>query len=292
MSPTTLDGRKVAGTVENALRERVDALGRPPGLGIVLAGDDPASKVYVRSKTRSADDLGIRHETEEMPDPTEEEVLDVVRDYNARDDVDAILVQLPLPDGVDEERILEAVDPAKDVDGFHPANLGRLVAGRPRTVPCTPRGILHLLDAYGIDVAGMDATIVGRSTIVGRPLALLLSRKGTDATVTVCHSRTADLAAHTRRADLLVSAVGRPGLITAGMVAEGAVVVDVGINRVQDPDAERGYRLVGDVDHEAVGDKVEAITPVPGGVGPMTVAMLMQNTVELAEHRQSTASGP
>ena len=289
MSATIISGKEIAAEIRSELTERVRDLkeeGLTPGLATVLVGEDPASQVYVDMKNRDAREVGFdsRQITLEADTP-EEEVLGVVEGLNADPGVHGILVQLPLPDSIDESRILEAVDPAKDVDGFHPENLGRLAAGGDRgQVPCTPRGIVEMLLRSGHETEGKHAVVVGRSTIVGRPMALLLLRKaaGGNATVTVAHSRTRDLGEVTRRGDILVVAVGRPETVTADMVKPGAVVVDVGVNRVDAPDTEKGYRLVGDVAFEEVREVASAITPVPGGVGPMTRAMLLRNTVDAA----------
>lgn len=282
--PDLLDGRVLAQAVRDEVRSEIDdwtASGHhPPFLSAVLLGDDPASQAYVRGKEKDAAEVGIETETHHLDaDTSQAELLDLIYELNADPSVDSILVQLPLPNHIDERAVIDAVDPTKDVDGFHPENLGRLMRGSPRFVPATPYGILEMLSRSDIDPDGMDVVIAGRSNIVGKPLANLLLRRTVNATVTVCHSRTQDLAAHTSRADLVVAAVGQAGLITAEMVQEGAVVVDVGINRVEDPTADRGYRLVGDVDFEAVRPKVSRITPVPGGVGLMTRAMLLKNTL-------------
>ena len=298
MTATPLEGTAIARAIKDELRGEIARLaerGRRPGLGVVLAGQDPASAVYVRSKTRSCEDLGIHHETRHLPaSVTTEEVLGVVEDYNGRRDIHGILVQLPLPPQVDAVRVLDLVDPAKDVDGFHPENVGRLVQKRPRFVPCTPAGIMELLARHHIEVAGRRVVVLGRSDIVGKPLALLFLHA--DATVTVCHSRTRDLSAVAREADILVAAIGRAGLVGAEHVKPGAVVVDVGMNRVEDagrlrgllepsrwPEFEKkGYALLGDVNAPAVAPVASALTPVPGGVGPLTIAMLMKNTVRAA----------
>jgi len=298
MAARLLSGTATAGAIEDELKEdiaRLAARGTRPGLGVLLVGDDPASTVYVRSKTRACERLGIHHETRRLPaEASTADALAVVEEYNRRPDVHGVLVQLPLPRQVDAARVLDLVDPGKDVDGFHPENVGRLVQKRPRFVPCTPAGIMELLARSGVEVAGRRAVVLGRSDIVGKPMALLLLHA--DATVTVCHSRTRDLPSVTREADLLVAAVGRAGLVGAGHVKPGAVVVDVGMNRVEDPalarrlvPAERwpevekkGYALVGDVDAPAVAPVASALTPVPGGVGPLTIALLMRNTVRAA----------
>ena len=282
-----LDGTTLAQAVRDEVKDDVDAWiaagHRPPCLKVVLVGDNPASAAYVRGKERDAAEAGIDSETLRY-DATirEADLLEVVASLNTDDDVDGVLVQLPLPDQVDDRRVIDAIDPAKDVDGFHPENLGRLMIGDPAFIPATPFGIMEMLDRSGIETAGQRAVIVGRSNIVGKPLANLLMQRGTDATVTVCHSRTQALAEHTRSADILIAAVGRASFITPEMVQEGAVVIDVGINRVDDASRERGYRLVGDVDFEGVKPKAAWITPVPGGVGLMTRAMLLKNTMRAA----------
>ena len=298
MPARILDGAATARAIRAELAPRVAALaarGARPGLGVLLVGDDPASAVYVRSKTRAADELGLHHETVRLPaTATTAEVATAVEAYNARPEIHGILVQLPLPPQVDAARVLRLVDPAKDVDGFHPENVGLLVQKRPRFVPCTPAGIMELLAREGIVLAGRRAVVLGRSDIVGKPMALLLMHA--DATVTIAHTKTRDLAAVTREADLLVAAAGRAGLVRGEHVTPGAVVIDVGMNRVQDPalarellDPERlaefekkGYALVGDVNAREVRERAGAITPVPGGVGPLTIALLMKNTVTAA----------
>jgi methylenetetrahydrofolate dehydrogenase (NADP+) / methenyltetrahydrofolate cyclohydrolase len=298
MAAMLLDGTAAARAIKEELRgdiARLHARGVRPGLGVVLVGDDPASTVYVRSKTRSCEELGIHHETRRLDgSATTDQVVAVVEEYNRRPEIHGILVQLPLPRQVDAVRVLDLVDPAKDVDGFHPENVGRLVQKRPRFVPCTPAGIMELLARNGIEVRGRRVVVLGRSDIVGKPMALLMLHA--DATVTVCHSRTRDLPSVTREADVLVAAIGRAGLVGAEHVKPGAVVVDVGMNRVEDPALARrlveparypelerkGYALVGDVDAPAVLPLVSALTPVPGGVGPLTIALLMKNTVRAA----------
>jgi methylenetetrahydrofolate dehydrogenase (NADP+)/methenyltetrahydrofolate cyclohydrolase len=298
MTAMLLDGRATAVAINEEVRASIHALearGLRPGLGVLLVGEDPASAIYVRSKTRSCEELGIRHETRHLPaSASTPEVAMVVEDYNRRSDIHGILVQLPLPPQVDTLRVLDLVDPAKDVDGFHPQNVGRLVQKRPRFVPCTPAGIMELLARNRIVVSGRRAVVLGRSDIVGKPMALLLMHA--DATVTICHSRTRELPAVTREADILVAAMGRAGLVRAEHVKPGAVVVDVGMNRVEDPArardllddarmeafAKKGYALVGDVHAPSVAAVASALTPVPGGVGPLTIAMLMKNTVAAA----------
>ncbi|MBN1335870.1 MAG: bifunctional 5,10-methylenetetrahydrofolate dehydrogenase/5,10-methenyltetrahydrofolate cyclohydrolase [Deltaproteobacteria bacterium] len=273
-----LDGRALARTIAQGLAPRVAALPRAPGLAVVLVGSDPASVVYVRLKARAAEGLGLHHRQVDLPErASEAEVLATVDALNADPSVDGILVQLPLPTQVRREAVLDRVDPSKDVDGFHPENTGRLTQGRPRFVPCTPRGILALLDHHDVPLSGRRAVVVGRSPIVGRPVAALLDQR--NATVTVCHTRTADLEAEVRRAEILVVAVGRPDAVPGAWVPPGAAVVDAGTNRLPDG------RLVGDIAPHPALEAVGWITPTPGGVGPMTIAMLMANTVESAELR-------
>lgn len=275
---TILDGKAVSERHLKRIRDAIDGYGVRPHLATVLVGEDPASALYVRMKHQACERVHIGSINVTLPgDATTGQLLETIHRLNHDPDINGILVQLPLPAGIDEEAVINAVAPEKDVDGFHPCNMGRLFAGRPRFVPCTPKGIMTLLEEYGIDPAGMRATVVGRSIDVGRPMAALLLTA--DATVTVCHSRTRDLAAVTSGADLLVAAVGRPRFVTAAMVGEGAVVIDVGTNRVDG-------RLVGDVDFESVRGLVGAITPVPGGVGPMTIASLMENTLEAARRQE------
>jgi methylenetetrahydrofolate dehydrogenase (NADP+)/methenyltetrahydrofolate cyclohydrolase len=281
MTARILDGKTVAGQVKQEVAAEVAELGYRPGLATVLVGDDPASHTYVRGKRSDAEQVGMRSIHHELSASTPQaELLGLIASLNADDEVDGILVQLPLPGDLDAEAAVEAIDPAKDVDGLHPSSLGRLVLDRPGLRPCTPSGVLRILDHYGIPVAGQRAVIVGRSMLVGRPLALLLSARGVDATVTIAHSRTPDLATVTREAGILVAAVGVPGLITADHVQPDAVVVDVGVNRTD-------AGLVGDVAFDEVAAIASAITPVPGGVGPMTRAMLMANTLEAARARRS-----
>jgi methylenetetrahydrofolate dehydrogenase (NADP+)/methenyltetrahydrofolate cyclohydrolase len=298
MSARRLDGTLVARQIQEELGPSLETLksrGVRPGLGVLLVGDDPASAVYVRSKTRRCDELGLHHETCRLPaSASTDEVLAAVEAFNRRAEIHGILVQLPLPKPVDAQRVLDHVRPEKDVDGFHPANVGLLVQKRPRFVACTPAGILELLKRSQVELAGRRAVVLGRSEIVGKPMALLLLHA--DATVTVCHSRTRELVAVTREADVLVAAIGRAGLVRGAHVKPGAVVVDVGMNRVSDPVLarelieperlaefeKRGYALVGDVHAPEVSAVASALTPVPGGVGPLTIAMLMANTVRAA----------
>ena len=257
-----------------------------PGLAAVLVGDDPASAVYVRNKGRACDEVGIFSEVFRLPkDTTQESVLNLVEDLNRDDRFHGILVQLPLPEQIDETTIIEHIAPSKDVDGIHPFNLGKLTQGRPEFIPGTPAGVQQLLVRNGYDPAGKHVVICGRSNIVGKPLATLLTQRsdGSNATVTVCHTRTNNITDFTKRADIVVAAIGRPKAITADMLKPGCIVIDVGINRVEDASRKSGYRLIGDVDYENILPICEAITPVPGGVGPMTIAMLLVNTVKAAE---------
>ena len=271
--------------VAAGVAELVASSGVTPGLAAVLVGDDPASAVYVRNKARAGAEAGIFSETFHLPaGVAQQDLLNLVDRLNGDDRFHGILVQLPLPDHLDETAVLERVDPRKDVDGLHPVNQGRMLQGRAAYLPCTPAGVQQALLRAGYDPAGQHTVIVGRSNIVGKPLAALLMQRapGGNATVTVCHTRTRNLADITRQADILIAAMGVPGAITADMVRAGAVVIDVGINRVDDASRRRGYRLVGDVDYDAVSGKAEAITPVPGGIGPMTIAMLLSNTLDAA----------
>lgn len=285
MSATIIDGKALAGRVRERIAEDVAALaeehGVTPGLAAVLVGDDPASEVYVGMKHKACVAAGMHSRQVRLPaDTTQEQLEDVVGQLVADDDIDGILVQLPLPDHLDARRIQELIDPAKDVDALNPYTAGRLAIGDPTFLSCTPYGVLEILADQGVDLGGAEVVIVGRSNLVGRPLSVMMSLKGRDATVTLAHSRTRDLAEVCRRADVLVAAVGRAGLVTADMVKPGATVIDVGTNRADDG------KLVGDVDFEAVREVAGAITPVPGGVGPMTVTMLLQNTLEAARARR------
>jgi len=284
-----LDGRPVRDAVLAELASKVTGASRAPGLAVILVGDDPASQVYVRNKEKGCAAVGFHHETHRLAAAVAEaEVLALIERLNGDPRIDGILVQMPLPAHLATERILTAVAPAKDVDGFHPHNLGLLVSGRPGPVACTPRGVLRLLDHYGVTIPGRRVVVIGRSVIVGRPLALLFNLKGRlgDATVTMCHSRTPDLPAITSQADILVAAIGAPEFVRREHVAPGAVVVDVGINRVTDPTASTGHRLVGDVAAAEMAGHAAALTPVPGGVGPMTIAMLLENTWEAMVRRE------
>ena len=306
--PQILDGNRVRDEIKAECRPRIEKLvaqtGRPPGLAVVLVGNNPASEVYVRNKTKTAADLGIYSETiTPDADITTEDLLKLVRVLNLRPEIDGILVQLPLPKHIDEQAVLLAVDPEKDVYGFHPYNMGLLATGRPGLRPCTPAGVIQMLRRHAVEMEACNAVVVGRSTIVGKPMALLLLAE--NATVTICHSRTKDLAAVCRTADILVAAIGRAAMITAEYMKPGAVVVDVGMNlvtsraeaeRIFEPGRmagfeKRGSQLVGDVHPGDVARVAAAYTPVPGGVGPLTIAMLMQNTVEAAERRTGAITG-
>ena len=290
MSARILDGKALAAELRAetaaAVAEMKAATGRAPGLAVVLVGDDPASRSYVTAKGKACAAAGIYSREIDLPaSARREEILAVVKTLNADDAIDGILVQLPLPDSAVEREVIEALDPDKDVDGFHPTNVGRMVQGLPSFAPCTPLGVLEMLRRSGAPLSGAAVVVIGRSQLVGRPLSILLSQKGVDATVTLCHTRTKDLARFTREADIVVVAAGRPHTLTADMIQPGAVVIDVGVNRVPDAAKAAGHRLVGDVDFAAVAAKAGAITPVPGGVGPMTIAMLLRNTVEAARRR-------
>lgn len=274
MTPTKLDGKALAAKIKEELNAKSQQLARRPGLAVILVGEDPASRVYVTSKRKDCEECGFYSEEYTMPaDTPQADLLDLIGVLNGRADIDGILVQLPLPAGLDEKQVLLAIDPEKDVDCFHPLNVGRLVAGEPVFAPCTPAGVMELLDEYGIDPAGKHCVVLGRSNIVGKPQAMLMLQR--HATVTICHSKTPDLADQCRRADILVAAVGKTGLVTADMVKEGAVVVDVAMNR------DENGKLCGDCCRE-VYEKTSYYTPVPGGVGPMTRAVLMENTLRAA----------
>ena len=285
-----IDGNAVAAEIRAGLTDAIETLADAdarPGLATVLMSDDPASETYVSMKQQDCEEVGITsHHVEIEPDAPAAELFDTVADLNDDPDVHGILVQMPVPDHVDKRRVLRAIDPTKDVDGFHPENVGRMVAGNARFKPCTPHGIQKLLEHYDVTTEAAEAVVVGRSDIVGKPMANLLIQKEPlgNATTTVCHSRTADLASHTRRADIVVAAAGVPEMIDGSMLKEGATVVDVGINRV-DADTEKGYELIGDVAYESAAEVASAITPVPGGVGPMTRAMLLYNTVTAASQQ-------
>jgi methylenetetrahydrofolate dehydrogenase (NADP+) / methenyltetrahydrofolate cyclohydrolase len=296
MTATIIDGKLVAKEIRKQLKERIAALkvkGIVPGLAAVLVGDNPGSAIYVAKKAEACEKLGLYSEVfKRPPEFSQADLVKLVGELNANEKVHGILVQSPLPSQVDELSVTLAIDPEKDVDGFHPFNVGMALIGRPRFVSATPLGITKILEYYSIDTRGKEVVVVGRSNIVGKPMAFLLMQKGMlgDATVTVAHSRTPDLAAVTRRADILIAAIGRPEMITADMVKEGAVVIDVGTNRVDDPTSEKGYRLCGDVAFDQVFRKASFISPYPGGVGPMTITMVVHNTVVAAEHFLERAS--
>jgi methylenetetrahydrofolate dehydrogenase (NADP+)/methenyltetrahydrofolate cyclohydrolase len=292
MSAIIIDGKAVAQRVREDAARRTQALvergGVQPCLAVILVGTDGASVSYVTAKERALAEAGMASRDIRMDgDTSEAQLLSLIDTLNRDPLVHGILVQLPLPSHIDEDRVIMAIDPEKDVDGFHPISVGNLVIGRPGFLPCTPHGVLVLLQELKIPTNGAHVVIIGRSNIVGKPLANLFTRRSVNATVTVCHTGTRDLAEHTRRADILIAAAGKPGLVTSNMVKNGAVVIDVGVNRVEDPNAKKGYRLVGDVDFDAVASVASYITPVPGGVGPMTIAMLLQNVVQAAENRMA-----
>ncbi|MEL6923475.1 MAG: bifunctional methylenetetrahydrofolate dehydrogenase/methenyltetrahydrofolate cyclohydrolase FolD [Bacteroidota bacterium] len=285
-----IDGKQLSETIKGEIAEEVAGIkaagGKTPHLAAVLVGDDPASQVYVRNKVRSCEKVGFKSTLVRRPaDISQAELMEIVAQLNADEDIDGFIVQLPLPKHLDEEKVTLAIDPRKDVDGFHPTNFGRMAQGLSCYLPATPFGIMQMLDRYDIEVEGKECVVLGRSNIVGTPLSILLSRKARpgNATVSLCHSRTKDLAFHTRRADIIIAAIGRAEMITGDMVKEGAVVIDVGINRVEDATAKRGYRLKGDVNYDEVAPKCSYITPVPGGVGPMTVTSLLMNTLKASK---------
>jgi len=290
MPAEIIDGRKIAEDIRGELTKEIEELknkhGITPGLAVVLVGENPASQVYVRMKNKACHKIGIYSEQHTMPaDVPEADVLKKVEELNNDEKIHGILVQLPLPDHIDSQKVIRTILPEKDVDGFHPVSMGKLLIGLDGFKPCTPYGVQKMLVHSGVSIEGAHVVVVGRSNIVGKPVAniLLQKEKDANATVTVCHSRTKDLAQVTRQADILIAAIGRPEFITADMVKEGAVVIDVGVNRVDDPTAKRGYRLVGDVKFDEVSAKCKAISPVPGGVGPMTITMLLYNTTQSAK---------
>ena len=284
-----IDGKATAARMREELKEKAALLedrGMRPGLAVVLIGDDPASRSYVTAKEKACDEMRLYSRDIRRPaDTTEEQLLDIIDDLNGDPAIHGILVQLPLPSHIDSDRVIERIIPSKDVDGFHPVSVGKMMLGQETFLPCTPHGIIKLLEEKDIPTAGAEVVVVGRSNIVGKPIANMLLQKGNpgNATVTVCHTGTKDLKEHTLRADILIAAAGRPDMISADMVKEGAVVIDVGVNRVPDAAKKRGYRLTGDVDFEGIKEKASFITPVPGGVGPMTITMLLFNTVLSAE---------
>jgi methylenetetrahydrofolate dehydrogenase (NADP+)/methenyltetrahydrofolate cyclohydrolase len=289
MTAQIIDGKQIAADMRDELKAEVAKLKTQniiPGLGVILVGEDPASQSYVTAKERACDEMGIYSDDNRLPaDTSQDELMALVKKMNNDKKINGILVQLPLPKGLNESEVLLAIDPAKDVDGFHPMNVGKMVVGEQAFLPCTPHGIIQLLVRSGVKIEGAEVVIVGRSNIVGKPLMNMLVQKKpmANATVTVCHTRTRDLSSHTKQADIVIAAAGRPNTVTADMVKEGVVVIDVGVNRVEDATKKKGYRLVGDVDFDAVKEKASLITPVPGGVGPMTITMLLYNTVESAK---------
>ncbi|MCF7816890.1 MAG: bifunctional methylenetetrahydrofolate dehydrogenase/methenyltetrahydrofolate cyclohydrolase FolD [Kiritimatiellales bacterium] len=289
MSAKIIDGKQIAADIREELKGKVAALkqaGVVPGLGVILVGADPASQSYVTAKERACEDIGIYSDDNRLPAETSQaELLALVERMNNDPKINGILVQLPLPKHIDEATVLLAIDPDKDVDGFHPMNVGKMMIGEEAFLPCTPHGVVQLLLRSGVETCGAHVVVVGRSNIVGKPVAnmLLQKKEGANATVTLCHTRTKDLGHFTRQADIIIAASGWPNTITADMVKDGVVVIDVGVNRIEDATRKNGYRLVGDVDFEAVKEKASLITPVPGGVGPMTITMLLFNTVESAK---------
>ncbi|MBN1804269.1 MAG: bifunctional methylenetetrahydrofolate dehydrogenase/methenyltetrahydrofolate cyclohydrolase FolD [Sedimentisphaerales bacterium] len=289
MTAKIIDGKQVSADMRAELKDEVAKLkekGIVPGLGVILVGEDPASKSYVTAKERACEDIGIYSDDNRLPAETsQKELMVLVEKMNNDPKINGILVQLPLPMDINEAEVLLAIDPAKDVDGFHPVNVGKMVVGEKAFLPCTPHGVIQLLKRSGITIEGAEVVIIGRSNIVGKPLANMLIQKkpNANATVTICHTCTKDLAFHTKHADIVIAAVGRPNTVTADMIKNGAVVIDVGVNRLEDATKKSGYRLVGDVDFESVKEKASFISPVPGGVGPMTITMLLYNTVESAK---------
>jgi methylenetetrahydrofolate dehydrogenase (NADP+) / methenyltetrahydrofolate cyclohydrolase len=288
MTAKIIDGKVIAAQMREELKAEVTLLFEHnivPGLGVILVGDDPASKSYVTAKEKACEEIGIFSDDNRLAaDTSEEDLLELVERMNHDPKIHGILVQLPLPKHINEDKVLLAIDPRKDVDGFHPVNVGKMVVGHEAFLPCTPHGVIHLLLRSGVKLDGADVVIVGRSNIVGKPLANMLIQKSKtgNATVTVCHTRTKDVAKYTRNADIVIAAAGKPGTVTADMVKDGVVVIDVGVNRVADSTKKNGFRLVGDVDFDGVSRKAAMITPVPGGVGPMTITMLLYNTVASA----------
>ena len=291
IDPLILSGKEVSASVYNSLDQKIKSLRKnniTPGLAVVLVGEDSASQVYVRSKTKTFNKLSLFTKTYRLPsDSSEKELLELIDNLNKNNLFHGILVQLPLPSHIDSDKVINTILPSKDVDGFHPENAGLLSIGKPRFIPCTPKGIMEILKYYKIKLDGKHVVVVGRSNIVGRPISILTSLKGenSNGTTTICHSGTKDIGNHTKSADVVIVALGVPGFLKENMIKKGSVVIDVGINRVDDT-SEKGYRLVGDVDWERIYNKAAAITPVPGGVGPMTIAMLVQNTVEAAEYQE------
>ena len=286
-SSKVLSGLDTAATVYESFNDRIKVLstkGVVPGLCVVLVGEDPASQIYVRTKSKKLKSLGLVSETIRLDaDVTEQKLLSIIEDLNANSKFHGILVQMPLPEHINSQNVINSINPAKDVDGFHPENVGWLSIGKPRFIPCTPKGIMRIFSHYKIDLTGKDIVVIGRSNIVGRPMSILVSSNNANGTCTVCHSRTKNINGYSRNADIIISAIGVPNFLTSEMIKEDSIIIDVGINRI-DSDNEKGYKIVGDADYDSVFDKVSKITPVPGGVGPMTIAMLVENTIEAAEN--------
>lgn len=289
-SSKVLSGLDTAATVYESFNDRIKVLstkGVVPGLCVVLVGEDPASQIYVRTKSKKLKSLGLVSETIRLDaDVTEQKLLSIIEDLNANSKFHGILVQMPLPEHINSQNVINSINPAKDVDGFHPENVGWLSIGKPRFIPCTPKGIMRIFSHYNIDLTGKDIVVIGRSNIVGRPMSILVSSNNANGTCTVCHSRTKNINDYSRNADIIISAIGVPNFLTSEMIKEDSIIIDVGINRI-DSDNEKGYKIVGDADYDSVFDKVSKITPVPGGVGPMTIAMLVENTIEAAENIQT-----
>lgn len=289
MTAKIIDGKQVAAQMREEIKAEVARLkkeGIVPGLGVILVGLDPASQSYVTAKEQACHEAGLYSDDNRLPaETTQKELIDLVNKMNKNPKINGILVQLPLPKHLDENEVLLAISPDKDVDGFHPMNIGKMVAGQDAFLPCTPHGIVKLLQRSNVKLEGAEVVVVGRSNIVGKPIANILIQKSPmgNATVTICHTKTKDLAYHTRKADIIIAAAGRPNTITADMIKDGAVIIDVGVNRIEDKTKKNGFRLVGDVNFDSVKEKASMITPVPGGVGPMTITMLLYNTVESAK---------
>ena len=286
-SSKVLSGLDTAAKVYESFNDRIKVLstkGVVPGLCVVLVGEDPASQIYVRTKSKKLKSLGLISETIRLDaDVTEQKLLSIIEDLNANSKFHGILVQMPLPEHINSQNVINSINPAKDVDGFHPENVGWLSIGKPRFIPCTPKGIMRIFSHYNIDLSGKDIVVIGRSNIVGRPMSILVSSNNANGTCTICHSRTKNINDYSRNADIIISAIGVPNFLTSEMIKEDSIIIDVGINRI-DSDNEKGYKIVGDADYDSVFDKVSKITPVPGGVGPMTIAMLVENTIEAAEN--------
>ena len=286
-SSKVLSGLDTAAMVYESFNDRIKVLstkGVVPGLCVVLVGEDPASQIYVRTKSKRLKSLGLISETIRLDaDITEQKLLSIIEDLNANSKFHGILVQMPLPEHINSQNVINSINPAKDVDGFHPENVGWLSIGKPRFIPCTPKGIMRIFSHYNIDLTGKDIVVIGRSNIVGRPMSILVSSNNANGTCTVCHSRTKNINDYSRNADIIISAIGVPNFLTSEMIKEESIIIDVGINRI-DSDNEKGYKIIGDADYDSVFDKVSKITPVPGGVGPMTIAMLVENTIEAAEN--------